>query len=163
MSAATVRPIDFTRDVPALRSFLSERDRMRLEHCQAAVADGDAAVFVAEEDGTAVGWAVVHFRYRDDQDWEPDPDGRTFQEGDNAYVENIEVTAGQRGKGLGPQLLAAVEEEARRRGKKALWLHTSENNVKAHRVFDRAGWVHERTVYPPWKPTSRTRIYRKVL
>ena len=56
-----------------------------------------------------------------------------------------------------------MQAEARRRGKKRLYLHTSENNVKAHSLFDREGWVHERTVYPPWKPTSRTRIYRKDL
>ena len=57
----------------------------------------------------------------------------------------------------------AVQAEAKERGKKAIWLHTSENNVKAHKVFDRGGWVHESTVYPPWRPTSRTRIYRKAL
>ena len=73
------------------------------------------------------------------------------------------MTAGLRGKGVGPQLLEAVQQEARQRGKKAIWLHTSENNEKAHKVFDRGGWVHESTVYPPWKPASRTRIYKKTL
>jgi GNAT superfamily N-acetyltransferase len=68
-----------------------------------------------------------------------------------------------RGKGVGTALLEAVEDEARKRGKRCLWLHTSENNVKAHKVFDRAGWSHETSVYPPWKPSSRTRIYMKQL
>jgi GNAT superfamily N-acetyltransferase len=163
-SEVTIRPVDFSRDVAPLMSFLVGRDRERLEHSEPACRAGDAFIFVAEEDGTAVGWAVVHTNYRDDQDWSPpDEDTRTFQQGDNAYLENIEVTARVRSNGVGRKLLEAVQEEARRLGKKHLWLHTSENNVKAHQLFDREGWIIERSVYPPWKPTSRTRIYKKVL
>lgn len=159
----TVRPIDFARDRGPLKSFLSDRDGMRLDHAEAAVRDGDCFIMVADEGGMPIGWAVVHTKYREDQDWEPDPQGRAFQEGDNAYLENIEVTARARSRGAGSKLLAAVQEEARRRGKKFVWLHTNENNVKAHKVFDREGWQHDSTVYPPWKPASRTRIYKKTL
>jgi len=163
VSDTTIRPIDFDRDVHALNSFLNERDRMRLDHCRVAVDDGDCFIFVAEQAGNVVGWVVVHTSYRDDQDWVPDPDGRSFQQGDNAYVENIEVTARARSGGVGRMLLEAAQAEARGRGKTSLWLHTSENNVMAHRVFDRAGWKHERTVNPPWRPNIRMRIYRKAL
>jgi GNAT superfamily N-acetyltransferase len=160
----TVRPIEYDRDQHALRGFLSERDKLRVDHMRAACEAGDCFAYVADEDGTAVGWAVVHTRFREDQDWDPpDEDTRTFQSGENAYLENIEVTPRLRSSGVGRQLLAAVQDEARRQGKTALWLHTSENNVKAHQLFDREGWVHERSVYPPWKPSSRTRIYKKVL
>ncbi len=159
----TIRPIDFARDAAPLRAFLSERDQMRLEHCETACQAGDCFIYVAEAEGEAVGWAVVHTKYRTDQDWEPDPDGERFQRGDNAYLENIEVTPRNRSSGAGSQLLAAVQVEAKRRGKTALWLHTNENNVMAHKLFDRSGWVHERTVYPPWKPGTRWRIYKKTL
>jgi GNAT superfamily N-acetyltransferase len=160
----TVRPIDFTRDKAPLMSLLTARDRLRLEHAEAACEAGDAFIFVADEDGTAVGWAVVHTNFRQDQDWSPpDEDTKAFQQGDNAYLENIEVTARLRSNGVGRLLLEAAQAEAKRRGKKHLWLHTSENNVKAHTLFDREGWTVERTVYPPWKPTSRTRVYKKVL
>jgi GNAT superfamily N-acetyltransferase len=160
----TMRPIDFIRDEASLKSFLVERDRMRLDHLEAAVRDGDAFAIVADEDGVAVGWAVVHTTFREDQDWSPaDDDTRRFQSGENAYLENFEVAARLRGKGVGSALLQAAQDEAKNRDKKVLWLHTSENNVKAHKVFDRAGWEHESSVYPPWKPTSRTRIYRKRL
>jgi GNAT superfamily N-acetyltransferase len=162
--AVTVRPIDFIRDEAPLKSFLVERDRMRLDHLEAAVRDGDCFAMVADEDGLAVGWAVVHTNFREDQDWDPpDEDTKRFQSGDNAYLENIEVAARMRGKGVGTALLQAVEDEARNRGKRCLWLHTSENNVKAHKVFDRSGWRHEASVYPPWKPSSRTRVYVKQL
>lgn len=161
---AAVRPIDFERDHAPLSSFLSEREQMRLDHMSQACADGDCFAFVAEENGSAVGWAVVHTQFRDDQDWDPpDEDTRAFQSGEHAYLENIEVTPRSRSNGVGRQLLEAAQAEAKRRGKKILWLHTRENNVKAHRLFDREGWTHERTVYPPWKPGSRTRIYKKAL
>jgi GNAT superfamily N-acetyltransferase len=160
----TIREIDFARDEAPLKSFLSERDRIRLDHCEVACTAGDCFAFVADADGLAAGWAVVHTRFREDQDWDPpDEDTRRFQDGDNAYLENIEVTARLRSTGVGTQLLEAVQVEAKRRGKRHLWLHTSENNVKAHSLFERDGWKHERSVYPPWKPTSRTRIYRKDL
>jgi GNAT superfamily N-acetyltransferase len=160
----TIRPIDFARDDAPLRAFLAERDRTRLSHMEPACKAGDCFAMVADDGGTAVGWAVVHTKFRDDQDWSPpDEDTVAFQTGDNAYLENIEVTPRTRSNGVGRQLLEAVQNEARKRGKKLLWLHTSENNVKAHQLFDREGWVHERSVSPPWKPNSRTRIYKKEL
>jgi GNAT superfamily N-acetyltransferase len=160
----SVRPIDFSRDVAPLMSFLVGRDRIRLEHCEPACRAGDTFIFVADEGGTAVGWAVVHTKFREDQDWSPpDADTVSFQQGDNAYLENIEVTARLRSNGVGRLLLEAAQTEAKRQGKQYLWLHTSENNVKAHQLFDREGWVVDRSVYPPWKPASRTRIYKKVL
>jgi len=137
---------------------------MRFDHLEQAVKDGDAFVYVADEDGRAVGWACVHLNFREDQDWDPpDEDTRRFQSGENAYLENIEVAPRMRGKGAGTALLKAIESEAKERGKRVLWLHTNENNVKAHKVFDREGWKHERSVYPPWRPNSMTRIYRKDL
>lgn len=160
----TIRAIDFARDKAPLGSFLSERDRTRFDHMEAACKDGDCFALVADEAGTAIGWAVVHTKFREDQDWSPaDDDTIAFQSGDNAYLENIEVTARTRSKGLGRMLLAAVQDEARKQGKKNLWLHTAENNVKAHQLFDREGWIHERSVTPPWRPNSRTRIYKKAL
>ena len=159
-----VRPIDFIRDEAALKAFLAERDRMRFDHLEKAVGEGDAFAYVADEDGRAVGWACVHLNFRDDQDWDPpDDDTRRFQSGDDAYLENIEVTPRVRGHGVGSALLNAVQREAKSRGKRHLGLHTAENNTLAHKVFDRDGWQHESSVYPPWRPTSMTRIYRKDL
>ena len=164
MSGVTVRPIDYGKDEADLKSFLLERDRMRLDHCRAAIDVGDAFIYVADENGAAIGWAQVHLNYRDDQDWDPpDEDTRRFQSGENAYLENIEVTARSRSNGLGRRLLVAIQEEARKRGKRVLWLHTNENNALAHKVFEREGWTHESTINPPWKQTSRTRIYKKML
>jgi ribosomal protein S18 acetylase RimI-like enzyme len=163
MSDITIRPIDYARDVPTLGTFLPERDRVRLAHCEVAVRDGECFILVADEGGDAVGWVVVHTRYRTDQDWDPDPDTERFQQGDNAYVEFIEVTARARSRGIGRQLLEAAQNEARSRGKRCLYLHTRENNAMAHRLFEREGWVHESTVYPKWLQSAKTRIYKKEL
>lgn len=164
MSEITVRPLDFEKDTEKLKSFLDKRDGMRLDHLQPAVEAGDCFAFVADEDGTAIGWSVVHIKFRADQDWDPpDDDTVRFQSDDNAYLENIEVTARVRREGVGKKLLRAAEDEARKRGKKTLWLHTSENNTLAHRFYDRDGWMLDSTVYPPWRPAQRTRIYRKAL
>jgi GNAT superfamily N-acetyltransferase len=163
-TTVTVRPLDYARDEHALAAFLNERDRMRLQHMKPAYESGECFAYVADDNGRAVGWAVVHTNFREDQDWDPpDDDTVAFQQGDNAYLENIEVTARYRSTGVGRKLLAEVQDEARRRGKKTLWLHTSENNSKAHALFDREGWKHERSINPTWKPTSRTRIYKKEL
>ncbi len=158
----SIRPIDFVRDEQPLKAFLGERDKMRLEHSEAALKDGDCFIFVADERGVPVGWAIVHTRYRDDQDWAPDPDAPKYQDGDNAYLENIEVTARLRSRGVGSQLIEAVQDEARQRGKRKLWLHTSENNAKAHQLFERHGWDREGSISPSWTDT-RMRIYRKDL
>ncbi len=164
MPDVTIRPIDFARDAAPLQSFIEERDRMRLMHLEPAVKEGDAFVLVADDGGTPIGWVIVHTNYRDDQDWSP-PDGDTvaFQSGENAYLENIAVTPRARSNGVGRMLIEAAQTEAKRRGKKYLWLHTAENNVMAHKLFEREGWAHERTVTPEWRPGSRTRIYKKVL
>ena len=60
MSDIVIRPLNYKTDSKALKSFLDKRDSMRLDHTKVAIDDGDAAVFVAEEDGQAVGWAAVN-------------------------------------------------------------------------------------------------------
>lgn len=159
-----VRPIDFARDEAPLKSFLGERDRVRLDHCEAACREGHCFIYVVDSNGIAVGWAVMHTHFRADQDWDPpDEDTHAFQTGDNAYLENIEIAPRFRSRGVGRKLLEAVQAEAKRQNKRHLWLHTSENNVKAHSLFEREGWQCERTTYPPWKPTVRMRIYHKIV
>jgi len=106
---------------------------------------------------------VVQTRYREDLGWEPDGDAFLFVSGQNAYLENLEVKGSFRSMGIGRELLAAMEEEVRRRGRRVLWLHTGEANYGACRFYEREGWSHERTVYPAWRNGAPTRIYVKVI
>jgi GNAT superfamily N-acetyltransferase len=158
-----VRPIDYARDGPRLRAFLSEKDGYRLQLCRAAADDGAAYILVADWNGRAIGVAVVHVAARDDMGWDPDGETVSFLTGTNAYLENIEVCGEMRRKGVGTRLLREVEGEARRRGKERLWLHTDEANAGAHRFYERNGWTHHTTVEPAWKQARPTRIYVKEL
>lgn len=156
-----IRPFDFDRDDRALSAFLDEADQRRLQQVRGAIHDGDTIVLVAEVNGRVVGWAVVQTRYREDLDWEPDGDALSFVRGENAYLENLEVAEFFRGQGIGRELLTAMEAEVRRRGRQMLWLHTAEQNYRAQRFYEREGWRHERTVYPPWRNGAAMRVYVK--
>ncbi len=158
-----IRPLDFGLDLMGLSAFLEATDLRRLQQVQAAIQEGDSIVLVAEGNGQAVGWVTVQTRYREDLGWEPDADALLFVSGENAYVENLEVKASFQGMGIGRELLAAAEEEARWRGRRVLWLHVAEQNFRAHRFYEREGWSHERTVYPAWRNGAPMRIYGKSL
>ena len=160
---AATRLLDYERDGKALRSFLNERDGRRLELYEAAIAEGDAVVLVADDGGRAAGWAVLHLAYRDDLEWQPNGESRRFQGGSAAYLESMEVEESRRNRGLGDALLAAIDAEARSRGKRQLWLHTSESNVGAQRFYERHGWRHERTVHPGWHDGTAMRVYAMAL
>jgi ribosomal protein S18 acetylase RimI-like enzyme len=158
-----IRPIDFARDRDALRSFLDERDRTRLDATEAAVRDGDAFVYVVDDGGVARGLAVVHLRYRADQGWTPGSDTIDFHEGDRAYLENIGIVGPLQGRGIGSELLGVIEEEAHARGKRSMWLHTIETNTRAHRFYERHGWTHEYSRRYPWASDAPRRVYKKAL
>ncbi len=160
-SVPVVRPIELDRDVAALSSFVVARDLEGLKACRAAVEADDAFILVAELADVAVGWVAVHTSYRADQGWTPDEDTQAFQQGEHAYLVNIEVERTARGLGIGRMLLEAAEAEASRRGKRCLWLHTSEANHPARRLFASSGWLYEKTVRPPWNGRRPTLIYKK--
>ena len=158
-----IRPIHFGWDSADLKSFLTEKDAARLDQCRPAVAAGDAFILVAVHDGKAVGWAAVHTRCRDDMGWGDEGGTISFQQGENAYLENIAVMERLRNRGIGSQLLCAAEDGVRQRRKHHLWLHTGEKNCGAHRFYERHGWSHERTVYPSWTQGAPTRVYCKAI
>jgi GNAT superfamily N-acetyltransferase len=158
-----VRQIDYAKDWSDLSAFLVEKDVSRLQLCCAAADDNDAYILVAERNERAIGVAVVHIAARDDMGWDYDKETPSFLVGTNAYLENIEVSKRMRRKGVGTLLLREVENEARRRGKERLWLHTDEVNVGAHRFYERNGWTHHDAVEPAWKQGRATRIYVKEL
>jgi len=158
-----VRPIDYANDWSDMRAFLVEKDVSRLRLCHAATDDNDAYILVVERNERVIGVAVVHVAARDDMGWNPDKETPSFLVGTNAYLENIEVSKRMRRKGVGTLLLREVENEARRRGKERLWLHTDEANVGSHRFYERNGWTHHDTVKPAWKQGRATRIYVKEL
>jgi ribosomal protein S18 acetylase RimI-like enzyme len=92
-----------------------------LSTVRAAVSDPACAVLVAEFHGAIAGFVVAH--------WVPFP----MLAGTEGYISDLIVAAEQRGAGIGRQLVAAVEEEARSRGCVRLML----NNRIAAQSFER--------------------------
>jgi GNAT superfamily N-acetyltransferase len=77
-----------------------------------------AAFFVAEREGRIVGTAALTGR---------------------GSLERLYVLADARGSGAGSALLAAVVDEARRRGHVRLEIWTDKVLLDAHRLYERAG------------------------
>lgn len=91
---------------------------------------------LAWDGGTAVGM-VHHIRHRS-----------TWTEGDYCYLQDLFVSAGQRGTGLGRALIAHVTEAARQAGCSRVYWLTHEDNAAARRLYDqvadRPGFIQYR-------------------
>lgn len=99
------------------------------------LAEPDAFLLVAEEDGAAVGYALVTFHDRDDSN----VTGDRFAE-----LQSLAVAPEQRGSGIGTALLHEVYREVRRRGVEEMVIGVFANNEAAMRLYEREGfrpWV----------------------
>jgi ribosomal protein S18 acetylase RimI-like enzyme len=63
---------------------------------------------------------------------------------DQAFIAYMAVDPAHRGAGIGTALLAAAEDEARRRRLPYMALMVTEENAAARRLYDRAGYTTER-------------------
>ncbi|MCB0214206.1 MAG: GNAT family N-acetyltransferase [Anaerolineae bacterium] len=61
----------------------------------------------------------------------------------SCHLEAIAVTEAAQGSGLGRQLIAVCEQEAHARGALSMTLHVFENNYRARRVYEQAGFTVE--------------------
>jgi GNAT superfamily N-acetyltransferase len=106
---------------------LAAQVRKRLQQC---LADGSHSIFVAEEKaGEIVGYGSVH--------WLP----YLFLSGPEGYVSELFVSAAARGRGIGRELLQAIESEARARGCQRLSLTNLRDRESYQRQFYvKAGW-----------------------
>ena len=86
-------------------------------------------IFLAFVNGEAVGIAVCFVGFS------------TFAARPLINVHDLAVLPGQRGSGVGRQLLAAVEEKARTMGCCKVTLEVLENNHRALKVYAAAGFV----------------------
>jgi ribosomal protein S18 acetylase RimI-like enzyme len=87
-----------------------------------------ALVFLAYLDGQAVGIATCFVGFS------------TFAARTLINVHDLAVLPGHRGRGVGRALLAAVEQAARARGCVKVTLEVQENNRRARRVYEAAGF-----------------------
>jgi N-acetylglutamate synthase-like GNAT family acetyltransferase len=97
----------------------------RLQALEASQADH---VWVAERDGTVVGLVAIHVS------------GSLEYDGDVAKVSAIVVDPTARRQGIGEQLMALAEREARRRGCVLLFLTTAERRKDAQAFYRTIGF-----------------------
>ena len=67
-----------------------------------------------------------------------------FREEVRIYVNEIYVDEAYRNRGIGKQLLSAVENQVKERGYGALYIHAEGNNDDAIRLYQNEGYVVER-------------------
>jgi GNAT superfamily N-acetyltransferase len=97
------------------------------------VATERGRIFVADDDGRAIGWGVFIVAQH--------PvfvvaDERTF-----GYIDELYVVEDARGRGVGQALIAACEDEARRLGLKQILLGVLDGNTRAREIYARAGFA----------------------
>jgi GNAT superfamily N-acetyltransferase len=102
----------------------------RREHYRELLASGRGHLLVAEDDGRAIGYAVVS----------EVGSQATLQTGAAmAELESLAVLPGSRGAGVGTALMAAVHELVRELGIDELMLYIMDGNESAMRFYARYG------------------------
>jgi ribosomal protein S18 acetylase RimI-like enzyme len=91
------------------------------------------ALLIAEHDGGRAGFILM-------LDTMPDEVTRMPQ----GFIAYMAVEPSHRGNGIGSRLLAAAEDEARRRGLPYMGLMVTEDNAAARALYERAGYLTER-------------------
>lgn len=111
-------------------SFTYKDAERKIEGLIEHVANGSAMVFGVFDSENLIGyvWAYEH----------------PFREEVRVYVNEIHVDEAYRKRGIGKQLLSAVESLAKERGYKALYIHAEGNNDGAIRLYQNEGYTIER-------------------
>jgi len=106
------------------------------QHITMCLADDSHTLFVAEDDeGAVVAYTAVH--------WIP----YLMLSGPDGYVSELFVTASERGKGIGAQLLEVVKKEAQQRNCSRLSLLNLRNRESYQRGFyKKQGWTEREHV-----------------
>ncbi len=106
-----------------------------------AMREGRRQIWIAECEGYLVGTITV--------EWIAD-DRQLADGASTAHISNLVVHPTYRRRGIGRGLIAAVEQEARRRGFRMMTIGVDEGNDYARRLYERLGYRFIKDVYAPW-------------
>jgi GNAT superfamily N-acetyltransferase len=144
-----LRDLEPAADKPAALSFIDgsqafehaiEPDR-RLDQAVAEewyavlmqrVAKGQGRIFVAEQEGRAIGWGIFLV--------EEAPLYVTEDVRREGFIVELYVVEEARGLGVGQALIAASEDEARRLGLKRIMIGVLAGNTRAASIYQSAGY-----------------------
>jgi [ribosomal protein S18]-alanine N-acetyltransferase len=101
--------------------------RFSRSYMRQIVTSADAATWMAEEDGTIAGFAVV--------EWSADSKQAT------AYIQTIEVLPEFRRMGVAGHLMRRLENSAIKVGARLIWLHVDAENTAAARLYEVHGYT----------------------
>jgi ribosomal protein S18 acetylase RimI-like enzyme len=93
------------------------------------VTSPDTATWMAEEDGTIAGFAVVEWAVESKQP--------------TAYIQTIEVLPQFRRMGVAGELMRRLEDSAIKAGAHIIWLHVDAENAAALRLYEAHGYSRE--------------------
>ena len=144
-----IRDFDPTRDKAAALAFImgSQIYEHRFEpdrRLDAAVADeflpeilkrvaaNRGRIFLAEEDGVAIGWAV--FTVRENEPYVVEAERL------HGYIAELFVTEFSRSKGVGRALISACESEARRQGLNQIMIGVLTKSTRTAEIYAKAGY-----------------------
>lgn len=96
-------------------------------------AERDGAIFIAEQDGRAVGWAFVHEEHGELFIAEP--------ERRHGFLAEIFVEPAARGAGHGKALIQACEDWSRARGHRLMTIGVLAANARATRAYQASGYA----------------------
>ncbi len=99
-------------------------------------------VFVATDGERVVGWAALSI-------------DEAFVEGFGACLEGLVVDEATRSRGVGLQLLEAVEGRARERGCAEIRVQSNVLRERAHSFYERNGYLKAKAQYQLRKPLSQ--------
>lgn len=132
------RESDFDMVLPLLRQLwpdrLLEMEVLR-KVFQRALSQESIDYYCAEEEGIIVGFFSLSTRES------------LYRQGRLAYLDEMVVDEGHRGKGVGAALLRHAEKMARRSGCNCLALDTAAHRTAAHRFYEREGYVRTGFAY----------------
>ncbi len=140
MNVRRATPADLEALLPLVhgyrRFYRQEHDAQRERaFMEAHLRDGTSVVYVAEEDGTLVGFVQLFHTFS------------TVFLAPALILEDLFVDPGVRGRGVGSALIGAAEEYARAIGAAVMFLETAVDNVPAQAVYERKGWTRESQFY----------------
>jgi ribosomal-protein-alanine N-acetyltransferase len=123
--------------------------RFPRRHMRRLLESPGTITWIAEEDAKMAGFAIADF------EWETG--------GIVAYIQTLEVLPATRGRGIGSELLRLLEDSARERGAKSIWLHVESQNGNAIRLYEAHGYASEGR-HDRYYPQGRAALmYRKAL
>ena len=118
----------------AIADFISKN--FTVTHFEGYLSDPDRVLFLAEENGAAIGYAMLILG-------EPsDPNvGSSITLRPTAELSKLYVRPGHHGGGVSIALVDAAVESARAAGRTGMWLGVNEENSRANAFYEKSGFA----------------------